>query len=40
MTMNEDINWCEILKDYPKGTKLYSPLCGEIEFCEINENEV
>lgn len=27
--MNENINLVEILKDAPKGTKLYSPLCGE-----------
>lgn len=26
------INIAEILKNYPKGTKLYSPLCGECEF--------
>ena len=25
------INIAEILKDYPKGTKLYSPICGECE---------
>jgi len=24
-------NIAEILKDYPKGTKLYSPICGECE---------
>lgn len=30
--MNENINLVEILKDAPKGTKLWSPLCGECEF--------
>ena len=29
------INVAEILKDCPKGTKLYSPLCGECEFINI-----
>lgn len=32
--MNENINLVEILKDAPKGTKLYSPICGE---CELNK---
>jgi len=30
--MNENINIAEILKDAPRGTKLWSPLCGECEF--------
>lgn len=30
--MNENINLVEILKDCPKGTKLYSILFGEVEF--------
>lgn len=38
--MNENINLCEILKDCPKGTKLYSPLFGEVAFCGIEENGV
>lgn len=29
--MNNKINIAEILKDYPKGSKLYSPLFGEVE---------
>lgn len=33
--MNENLNLVEILKDCPKGTKLYSPICGEVEFVEI-----
>lgn len=30
--MNENLNLIEILKNVPKGTKLWSPLCGECEF--------
>ena len=30
--MNENLNLVEILKNCPKGTKLYSPLFGEVEF--------
>ena len=37
--MNENINLCEILKDCPKGTKLYSPIFGEVEFDEIYDDE-
>ena len=33
--MNENVNLCEILMDCPKGTKLYSPLYGEVELVEI-----
>lgn len=29
--MNGNIDLRQILKDYPKGTKLYSPLFGEVE---------
>lgn len=36
--MNDKINLCEILKDCPKGTILYSPLAGEVEFYDIEEN--
>lgn len=32
------MNIAEILKNAPKGTKLYSPLCGEVTFSEIDEN--
>ena len=28
----ESVNLVEILKDAPRGTKLWSPLCGECEF--------
>lgn len=27
----------DILMDYPKGAKLYSPLCGEVELIRIDE---
>ena len=33
---NKKINIAEILKDCPKGTKLYSPLCGECCFDRLN----
>ena len=33
--MNENLNLVEILKDCPKGTKLYSPIIGEVEFRRI-----
>ena len=33
--MNENLNLVEILKDCPKGTKLYSPALGEVEFEKI-----
>lgn len=33
--MNENLNLVEILKDCPKGTKLYSCIHGEVEFCNI-----
>ena len=35
--MNENLNLVEILKDCPKGTKLYSPVLGEVEFIKIND---
>lgn len=35
--MNENLNLVEILKDCPKGTKLYSPVCGEVKFESIND---
>ena len=30
--MNENIDLTNILKDCPKGWKLYTPLYGEVEF--------
>ena len=32
------LNLIEILKDCPRGTKLYSPLFGEVTFVGINED--
>lgn len=34
--MNEDINLVEILKDVPRGTKLWSPLCGECSLYRVD----
>ena len=36
--MNENLDLVEILKDCPKGTKLYSPLCGEVELDSVDED--
>ena len=36
--MNENIDLTKILKNCPKGWKLYSPLCGEVKFDQITEN--
>ena len=36
--MNENINLCEILKDCPTWTKLYTPLAGEVELCKVEKN--
>lgn len=33
--MENKINIAEILRDMPKGTKLYSPLLGEVKFKEV-----
>ena len=33
------INIAELLKDAPKGMKLYSPLLGEVEFAEVIDTE-
>ena len=34
--MNENLNLVEILKDCPKGTKLYSTVFGEVEFVDCD----
>ena len=34
--MNENLNLVEILKDCPKGTKLYSTTYGEVEVVKVN----
>ena len=36
--MNENLNLVEILKDCPKGTKLYSTIFGEVDFDSIENN--
>lgn len=36
-TMNENLNLVEVLKDCPKGTKLYSTVYGDVEFEGIND---
>lgn len=36
--MNENLNLVEILKNCPKGTKLYSPLVGTVIFQYISES--
>ena len=36
--MNENLNLVEILKDCPKGTKLYSTVFGEVKLEEVKEN--
>ena len=36
--MEQKINIAEILKDCPKGTKLYSPLCGECRVFKIYDH--
>lgn len=35
--MNEKLNLVELLKDCPKGTKLYSPIFGKISLYEISQ---
>ena len=36
--MDKNLNLVEILKDAPKGTKLWSPICGECELVAVEEN--
>ena len=36
--MNENLNLVEILKDCPEGTKLYSPVYGDVELVEVRLN--
>ena len=38
--MNENLNLVEILKDCPKGTKLYSTIFGEVEFGFIEDDSI
>ena len=37
--MNENLNLVEILKDCPKGTKLYSTTYGDVELIRVNQND-
>ena len=37
--MNENLNLVEILKDCPSGTKLYSPVSGEVNFVIVNMDD-
>ena len=37
--MNENLNLIEVLKDCPKGTKLYSPIYGYVELVCVLQNE-
>ncbi|WP_295356859.1 hypothetical protein [uncultured Prevotella sp.] len=37
---NNKINIAEILKDCPKGTKLYSPLFGEVKLKQVDSNAI
>ena len=36
--MNENLNLVEILKDCPEGTKLYSPVYGDVELIKVRLN--
>ena len=38
--MNENLNLVEILKDCPKGTKLYSTIHGEVEFDGVSNKDI
>lgn len=37
--MNENLNLVEILKDCPTGTKLYSPIYGDVELLSVRQND-
>ena len=36
--MNENLDLIEILKDCPKGTKLYSTIWGEVKLYKVKDN--
>ena len=38
--MNENLNLAEILKDCPKGIKLYSPIYGDVELVDVSQDNV
>ena len=37
--MNKNFDLVKILKNAPKGTKLWSPICGECELIEVKEED-
>ena len=37
--MEKELNLVEILKDCPNGTKLYSPIFGDVLFMQINDHD-
>lgn len=37
--MDDNLNLVEILKDAPKGTKLWSPICGECKLIEVKKED-
>ena len=37
--MNENLDLTKILKDCPKGTKLYSPLYGDVELVKVHSHD-
>lgn len=37
--MNKNFNLVKILKNAPKGTKLWSPLCGECKLISVKEED-
>lgn len=38
--MNENLNLVEILKDCPEGTKLYSPIYGDVELVKVHHDGI
>lgn len=40
MEKKDNINIAEILKDCPKGMKMYSPIYGKVELWKVNSNSV
>lgn len=36
--MNENLNLCKILRDCPRGMKLWSPFLGEVEFIRVKND--
>lgn len=38
--MNENLNLVEILKDCPKGTKLYSPIYEDVELVDVSQDYI